>query len=190
DRLKRELITKYRGDSEFISKQDDFAVLNYIETYGSEEPSLSVMEAIEKALKHEDYKDIFISRSESDFLDESGFEEDELDLDYIHPKPLDIEQPILREIPVELPSRTVVRTILQEVSSSPITDPDHESGEDTMGPDQENVKPNDFQETLEGLLDTTEDPDNIVHDPELTTHFNNVVTSMEMFVEYRRLISY
>ncbi|ORY95138.1 hypothetical protein BCR41DRAFT_402355 [Lobosporangium transversale] len=93
-----------------------------------------------------------------------------------------------REIPVELRSRTIVKAIPQEAFSSPITDPNHESEEDTMESDQGNVN-NYFQETLEEFLDAIEDLDNIVHGPELTTLFNDTVVSIEMFVKYRRLMS-
>ncbi|KAF9915737.1 hypothetical protein BX616_005509 [Lobosporangium transversale] len=66
---------------------------------------------------------------------------------------------------------------------------------DTMGQDRDyDARKDDnsfncFQETLENFLGAAKYPDSITYNPELITHFNNAVAGMEMFVEYKRLIS-
>ncbi|KAF9176671.1 hypothetical protein BGZ50_009875, partial [Haplosporangium sp. Z 11] len=97
ERLKKELITKYGADQKLISKQDDFAVLNYVGMSKSKGSSASVMAAVKKVMGQEDFRHMFIPLHTLGSLDEDEVCNEGLDLDYIDPSPVDGEQPLQYE---------------------------------------------------------------------------------------------
>ncbi|KAG0240836.1 hypothetical protein BG011_003601, partial [Mortierella polycephala] len=82
-KLQDELIKKYTDIADVISKQNDFAVLNYINMCHSEGPSEAIHATAMRTIAKEKFKDVFRQLNEIEFIDEDELEElDDLDLNF------------------------------------------------------------------------------------------------------------
>ncbi|KAG0243116.1 hypothetical protein BG011_003199 [Mortierella polycephala] len=78
-KLQDELIKKYTEVADVISKQNNFAVLNYINMCHSEGSSEAIHATAMGTIAKEKYKDVFRQSNEIEFIDEDELE----DLDFV-----------------------------------------------------------------------------------------------------------
>ncbi|KAG0343501.1 hypothetical protein BGZ54_006156, partial [Gamsiella multidivaricata] len=147
-----ELMEQYAGNEEDIALQKDFSVLNYLSMIHSEGPTQAIHELVLQIMGRKEYKGMFLSLKENDFVDEDSADNDVLDddddsdPDYEDTKPVADDQE-MQVVKTVLRGRTVDKMVPIEDFSSPPSSP---------YPDEDYSRES-FQETVNGFMDTEAD---------------------------------